>query len=77
MQDYDREETVTTTVSYSMENGAPWAEVSKLFALARNELMEDRKPGAELYDSDVRVVGDGERIRIVFKKSEVTSRGKS
>lgn len=77
MQDYDRQETVTTTVSYSMENGAPWAEMSKLFALARNELMEKKKPGADLYDSDIRVYGDGERISIVFKKGEEVSRGKS
>ncbi len=77
MQDYDRQETVTTTVSYSMENGVPWAELSKLFNFARNELMESRKSGAELFDSDIRVFGDGERIQVVFKKREVTTREKS
>lgn len=77
MQSYDRQETVTTTVSYSMDNGAPFAELSKLFGLARNELMEGRKPGSELYDSDIRVFGDGEHIQLVFKKGEVTTRGKS
>lgn len=77
MQDYDRQETVTTTVSYSMKNGAPWAELSKLFALARNEFMEQKPPGSDLFDSDIRVFGDGECIQIVFKKSEETSRGKS
>jgi len=77
MQSYDREETMTTTVSYSMDNGAPFAELSKLFGLARNELMEGRKPGAELFDSDIRVFGDGERLQIVFKKREETSRDRT
>jgi hypothetical protein len=76
MQNYDRQETVTTTVSYSMENGVPWAELGKLFTLARNELMEKKKPGSDLFDSDIRVFGDGERINIVFKKGEETTRGK-
>lgn len=77
MDDYDRVETTTVTVAYSMANGAPWAELGKLFNLARNELMEGKKPGADLYDDEIRVVGDGERINLLFKKREETSRDKS
>lgn len=77
MDDYDRTETTTVTVAYSMGNGAPWAELCKLFNLARNELMEGKKPGADLYDNEIRVFGDDERINLVFKKREEASREKS
>jgi hypothetical protein len=77
MDSYDRLETTTVTVAYSMDNGAPWAELCKLFNLARNELMEGKKPGADLYDNEIRVFGDGERINLLFKKREETSRDKS
>jgi hypothetical protein len=68
MDDYERTERTTTTVSYSLPNGTPWAEMCKLFAMTRNELMKTKKPGAELYDDEIRVHGDGERVYLVFKK---------
>lgn len=68
MQSYEREERTVTTVSFSMENGAPWSEFAKLFGIARNELMSTKDKGASLYDDEIRVYGDGERVSIVFKK---------
>ncbi len=67
MDDYTRTETVTKTVSYGMPTGTPWAELCKLFNLARNELMGTKKPGADLYDNEIRVVAWDEEVRLVFK----------
>ncbi len=70
MDNYERKEETTTTVSYSLPNGTPWVELGKLFALVRNELMGAKSPGASLYDSEIRVHGDGERGFISYEVSK-------
>lgn len=70
MDDYQREEKKTVTVSYSLPNGTPWAELTKLFAVTRNDLMKGRKPDAPLYDNEITVSGDGERVYLTYTKEE-------